>query len=120
MLVRSLRIAARPILRVVVGRSEGVEPVRDCVEAGTDAVLFCLEQVDGDRVGVVSLEEFDLFGFEFGFLSGEQVPLVAGRCGRSCLRQGDTIVQRGTRHALQNRSEHPVTVVTTMLPAVGA
>lgn len=40
--------------------------------------------------------------------------------GETCLRQGDTIVQRGTRHAWQNRSERPVTVVTTMLPATGA
>ncbi|MGP9724468.1 cupin domain-containing protein [Corynebacterium sp. AOP40-9SA-29] len=39
--------------------------------------------------------------------------------GETCLRQGDTIVQRGTRHAWQNRSDHPVTVVTTMLPAAG-
>jgi mannose-6-phosphate isomerase-like protein (cupin superfamily) len=38
--------------------------------------------------------------------------------GERRLAQGETIVQRGTRHAWQNRSEDPVTVVTTMLPAV--
>lgn len=33
------------------------------------------------------------------------------------LRKGDTMVQRGTWHAWSNRSDRPVTVVTTMLPA---
>ena len=45
-----------PDLRVVVGRRQGVAPVRDGVEAGADAVRFGFEQVDGDRVGVVGLE----------------------------------------------------------------
>ena len=31
--------------------------------------------------------------------------------------KGDTMVQRGTWHAWSNRSDRPVTVVTTMLPA---
>jgi mannose-6-phosphate isomerase-like protein (cupin superfamily) len=38
--------------------------------------------------------------------------------GETLLRAGDTMVQRGTRHAWQNRSDHPVTVVTTMMSAV--
>ncbi|MEV6639585.1 cupin domain-containing protein [Amycolatopsis sp. NPDC051371] len=37
--------------------------------------------------------------------------------GETLLRAGDTMVQRGTRHAWQNRSDRPVKVVTTMLPA---
>jgi mannose-6-phosphate isomerase-like protein (cupin superfamily) len=37
--------------------------------------------------------------------------------GETCLRTGDTMVQRGTRHAWRNRSDRPTTVVTTMLPA---
>jgi quercetin dioxygenase-like cupin family protein len=37
--------------------------------------------------------------------------------GETLLRAGDTMIQRGTRHAWSNRSDHPVTVVTTMLPA---
>ena len=35
----------------------------------------------------------------------------------TALRAGDTMVQRGTRHAWQNRSDRPTTVVTVMLPA---
>ncbi len=37
--------------------------------------------------------------------------------GETLLRKGDTMIQRGTRHAWSNRSDRPVTVVTTMLPA---
>ncbi|MGO1319009.1 MAG: hypothetical protein ACTII7_10985 [Galactobacter sp.] len=51
------------------------------MEARADAVLFGFEEVDGDRVGVVGLEEFDLFGFELGLLPGKQSPFVAGRFG---------------------------------------
>nr|WP_232620574.1 hypothetical protein [Rothia kristinae] len=51
------------------------------MEARADAVLFGFEEVDGDRVGVVGLEEFDLFGFELGLLHGKQSPFVAGRFG---------------------------------------
>nr|WP_257007826.1 hypothetical protein [Brachybacterium alimentarium] len=51
------------------------------MEARPDAVLLGFEEVDGDRVGVVSLEELDLFGFELGLLPGKQSPFVAGRFG---------------------------------------
>jgi mannose-6-phosphate isomerase-like protein (cupin superfamily) len=37
--------------------------------------------------------------------------------GETLLRAGDTMVQRGTRHAWQNRSDRPTKVVTIMLPA---
>ncbi|OZD11638.1 cupin domain-containing protein [Rhodococcus sp. 06-156-3C] len=37
--------------------------------------------------------------------------------GEVVLRAGDSMVQRGTRHAWQNRSDRPTTVVTTMMPA---
>lgn len=37
--------------------------------------------------------------------------------GETCLRAGDSVVQRGTRHAWQNRSDRPAKVVTTMMPA---
>ena len=37
--------------------------------------------------------------------------------GETLLRSGDTMVQRGTRHAWQNRSDRPSRVVTAMLPA---
>jgi mannose-6-phosphate isomerase-like protein (cupin superfamily) len=36
--------------------------------------------------------------------------------GETCLRAGDTLVQRGTRHAWQNRSDRPCTLSTVMLP----
>lgn len=34
------------------------------------------------------------------------------------LHAGDSVVQRGTRHAWSNRSDHATKVVTTMMPAV--
>jgi len=37
--------------------------------------------------------------------------------GETCLRAGDTMVQRGTRHAWQNRSARPCTLSTVMMPA---
>lgn len=40
--------------------------------------------------------------------------------GETLLRTGDSMIQRGTRHAWRNRTERPVTVVTTMVPAVRA
>ncbi|MDS2171819.1 hypothetical protein Q7C18_03840 [Nesterenkonia sp. CL21] len=43
--------------------------------------MLGLEQVDRDRVGVVGLEELDLFGFELGLLPGEHFLFVAGGLG---------------------------------------
>ncbi|MCK1802325.1 hypothetical protein MTQ12_04555 [Brevibacterium sp. R8603A2] len=43
--------------------------------------MLGLEQVEGDRVGVVGLEELDLLGFELGLLPGQQLLLVAGGFG---------------------------------------
>jgi mannose-6-phosphate isomerase-like protein (cupin superfamily) len=37
--------------------------------------------------------------------------------GETVLRAGDTMVQRGTRHAWRNRTDRPTTVVTIMMPA---
>lgn len=36
--------------------------------------------------------------------------------GETLLRAGDCLVQRGTRHAWQNRSDRPCVLATTMLP----
>nr|WP_245810339.1 hypothetical protein [Brachybacterium massiliense] len=52
--------------------------------------MLGLEQVDGDRVGVVGLEELDLFGFELGLLPGQQLLLVA----------------RGFGEGVEHRPEH--------------
>ncbi|NKQ55505.1 cupin domain-containing protein [Amycolatopsis sp. K13G38] len=38
--------------------------------------------------------------------------------GETLLRAGDTLVQRGTRHAWRNRSDRPCTLATTMITAV--
>lgn len=70
-----------PDLGLVVGRFQRVEPTGDRLQARADAVLFGLERVEGDRVGVVGLEELDLFGFEFGLLPGEELLLIAGGFG---------------------------------------
>ncbi|WP_163730875.1 cupin domain-containing protein [Mycolicibacterium madagascariense] len=51
------------------------------------------------------------------------VTIVAGElhavleADETVLRAGDTIVQRGTMHAWQNRSQHPVTLVSVMMDA---
>jgi hypothetical protein len=37
--------------------------------------------------------------------------------GETCLRTGDTLVQRATRHAWQNRSDGPCTMSTVMMRA---
>nr|WP_233190991.1 hypothetical protein [Brachybacterium sp. UMB0905] len=59
-----------------VGVGEVVEPCADLVEAGADAVLFALEEVEGDRVGVVGLDEFEAFGFELVALGGQELAFV--------------------------------------------
>ena len=48
------------------------------MQAGADAVLLGLEQVDGARVDVVGLQELDLLGFELGLLHDETGAFVAG------------------------------------------
>nr|WP_218902029.1 hypothetical protein [Streptomonospora nanhaiensis] len=70
-----------PDLGLVVGRLQRVEPTGDRLKARAEAVLLCLEQIDGDRVGVVGLEELDLFGFELRHLPGEELLLIAGGLG---------------------------------------
>lgn len=77
-------------LGVVVGRRQGVEASGDRLQARADAVLLGLEQVDGDRVGVVGLEELDLLGFELGLLPGEQLLLIV----------------RGFREGVEDLPEH--------------
>ena len=59
-----------------VAVSEFVEPGGDLVEAGAEAVLSAFEEVEGDRVGVVSLDEFEAFGFELVALGGQEIALV--------------------------------------------
>ena len=61
---------------VGVGVGEVVEPGGDLVEAGADAVLFAFEEVEGDRVGVVGLDEFEAFGFELVALGGQELAFV--------------------------------------------
>ncbi|MFV4913223.1 hypothetical protein PFZ49_06600 [Microbacterium lacticum] len=82
-------------LGLVEGRLQGVEPAGDRLEARTDAVLLGLEQVDRDRVGVVGLEELDLFGFELRPLPGEELLLITRG-----LREG---VEHLTQHSLDLR-----------------
>nr|WP_052168660.1 hypothetical protein [Actinoalloteichus spitiensis] len=104
-------------LGLVVGRLQRVEPTGDRLKAGADAVLLCLEQVDGDRIGVVGLEELDLFGFEFGLLPGQQLLLVAGGLGEG--------VEHLLEHVLDLRGlvgtdrQGPVAVLDGLLDAVG-
>nr|WP_286720640.1 MULTISPECIES: hypothetical protein [unclassified Microbacterium] len=65
-----------PVVCVAVGGREAVETVRDRVQAGADAVLFGLEQVEGDGVGVVGLDELEAFGVELVALGLEELAFV--------------------------------------------
>jgi hypothetical protein len=47
-------------------------------------------------------------------VSGEIYAIL--ETGETLLRPGDTIINRGNKHAWSNRSEAPATVVATMLP----
>ncbi|WJG12425.1 hypothetical protein [Gordonia sp. Swx-4] len=60
-----------PLVSAVVGVREVVEPAVDGVEACADAVLFALEQVERDGVGVVGLDELEAFGIELLALGGQ-------------------------------------------------
>ncbi|MEX3564801.1 hypothetical protein VVR48_00930 [Micrococcus endophyticus] len=106
-----------PDLGFVVGRLQCVEPSGDRLQAGADAVLFGLEEVEGDRVGVVGLEELDLFGFELRLLPGEELLLVAGGFGEG--------VEHLPEHALDLRGlvgaegDVLVAVLDGLLDAVG-
>ncbi|WP_299062434.1 hypothetical protein [uncultured Actinomyces sp.] len=53
-----------------------VEPGGDLVEAGADAVLFALEEVEWDRVSVVGLDELEAFRFELVALCGQELAFV--------------------------------------------
>ncbi|MFC5329620.1 hypothetical protein [Brachybacterium fresconis] len=67
------------LVSVVVGGRETVEPVGDRVEAGANAALFGLEQVERDGVGVVGLDELEAFGFELVALCSQHGAfIVAG------------------------------------------
>ncbi|UAL30399.1 hypothetical protein K8W59_02370 [Nocardioides rotundus] len=69
----------KTLVRVHVGVRETVESAGDRVEAGADAVLFGLEQVEWDGVGVVGLDELEAFGFEVVTLCGQHGAfIVAG------------------------------------------
>lgn len=59
-----------------VGVGEVVKPGGDLIATGADAVLLALEEIEGDRVGVVSLDEFEAFGFELVALGSQELALV--------------------------------------------
>jgi mannose-6-phosphate isomerase-like protein (cupin superfamily) len=50
-------------------------------------------------------------------IDGELVMIMEDG-SETVLRSGDSVVQRGTRHAWSNRSDRPTKVVTTMMPLV--
>ncbi|WP_237715267.1 hypothetical protein [Arthrobacter sp. TB 23] len=68
-----------PLMSVVVCVRETIEPAGDRVQAGTDAALFGLKQVERDGVGVVGLDELEAFGIElFALCSKYDAFVVAG------------------------------------------
>src|SRR5690606_23477759 len=67
-----------------IGGRHGVKASGDLVEAGADALLLALEQVQRDRVGVVGLDELESCCFELVLLGFEELAfVVAGGLGWS-------------------------------------
>jgi oxalate decarboxylase/phosphoglucose isomerase-like protein (cupin superfamily) len=64
--------------------------------------------------GIPGLHETDSFDI-LTVISGEMYLIV--ETGETLLRQGDTLVMRGGKHAWSNRTDETVTVVTVMIAA---
>jgi quercetin dioxygenase-like cupin family protein len=64
--------------------------------------------------GIPGLHETHSFDI-LTVISGEMFLLVEN--GETLLRQGDTLVMRGGKHAWSNRTDQTVTVVTVMISA---
>ncbi|HLS73418.1 MAG TPA: hypothetical protein VK046_06585 [Actinomycetaceae bacterium] len=75
-----------------IGGRHGVEASGDLVEAGADAFLLALEQVQRDRVGVVGLDELESFCFELVLLGFEELAFVVAG--------GFELVEHPVQHAL--------------------
>nr|WP_286214480.1 hypothetical protein [Demequina sediminis] len=65
-----------PVVGIAVGGRERVEAVGDRVQTGADTVLFGLEQIKWDRVGVVGLDELEAFGLQLVPLRFEELAFV--------------------------------------------
>nr|WP_257477289.1 hypothetical protein [Acidipropionibacterium jensenii] len=63
---------------VLVAGGQVLQPVLDGVEGGADAVLLGLEEVEGDGVGVVGLDQLEAFGVEFLLLGVQEHTFVVG------------------------------------------
>lgn len=70
--------------------------------------------VPDDESGIPGLHHTDTVDI-VTVLSGEVWAVM--ETGETLLKPGDTLVQRGTKHAWANRSDRPVTVVSVMVSA---
>jgi mannose-6-phosphate isomerase-like protein (cupin superfamily) len=70
--------------------------------------------VAADVGGIPGLHETHSFDI-LTVISGEMYLIVEN--GETLLRQGDTLVMRGGKHAWSNRTDQPVSVVTVMIAA---
>ncbi|WP_344227892.1 hypothetical protein [Microbacterium binotii] len=84
-----------------IGGRHGVEASGDLVEAGADAFLLALEQVQRDRVGVVGLDELESFSFELVLLGFEELAFVVAG--------GFELVEHPAQHALYPFGPRPGT-----------
>jgi hypothetical protein len=67
-----------------------------------------------DDGGIAGLHETDTVDI-ITVLSGEMYAVL--ETGETLLRQGDSFVQRGTKHTWSNRSDRPATIVAVMVGA---
>ncbi len=111
-------VVLQPPASGVVVRTTVIPPDSSISPEAAAAFAAAMEEIygaqggDGPQVpGMHSTETIDVMTV----IDGEIWCVMED--GETVLRKGDSMVQRGTRHAWQNRSDRPTTVVTTMLPA---
>ncbi|MFK0156683.1 cupin domain-containing protein [Streptomyces sp. NPDC090493] len=86
---------------------QGSEGYKEAMAAiGSDS-LDSEDEIDG-------LHETDTIDF-ITMVSGEIWAVLEGK--ETLLKAGDTLIQRGTKHAWSNRTDGPVTFVATMISA---
>ncbi|MEU2089971.1 cupin domain-containing protein [Nocardia beijingensis] len=72
------------------------------------------EDANADSEGIVGLHATETIDIAT-ILDGEIYALY--ETGETLLRAGDTVINRGIKHAWSNRTDKPVTMVAVMLPA---
>lgn len=112
-------VVLRPGDSGVAVRITVVPPDTSVDEAAAADYAASLGEIYGDQApdaeeipGMHATETVDVMTV----LDGEIWSLLED--GETVLRKGESMVQRGTRHAWRNRTDKPVTVITTMVSAI--